>query len=400
MRIAFVYDALYPYIRGGVEKRVWQLARRLAARGHEVQLFGMKYWEGPRTIRREGVTLHGVCRPKALYTRSGRRSITQALAFAAALPFHLGRGRFDLIDCQASAPLACFSSWMVARSKDVPLVLTWQEVWGDYWLEYLGAAGRLGRLFERWCATLTHHHVAGSEDTAARLEAVLGTSPEWLIPSGIDAAAMNRVPPSRQGCDIIFFGRLVREKNVALLLEALAVLRRRGLFPRVLIFGDGPERRRLEQRINRLGLDRVRLSAWVDGDEDVVSLMKSAKVLAFPSRREGFGLVVLEAMGSGLPVVTVDHPNNAARHLVGEAGYVTDPEPEAFAGALRALLSDEGRRRTMSAAAIRQARGRDWEAIVTGVEGLYEAVVEGRPAGQVVVPGPFLAEAASLMGEG
>ena len=46
MKIAFVYDVIYPYVKGGVEKRVWELAVRLSRSGHEVHLFGMKFWEG------------------------------------------------------------------------------------------------------------------------------------------------------------------------------------------------------------------------------------------------------------------------------------------------------------------------------------------------------------------
>jgi len=46
MKIAFVYDVIYPYVKGGVEKRVWELAVRLSCRGHEVHIFGMKFWQG------------------------------------------------------------------------------------------------------------------------------------------------------------------------------------------------------------------------------------------------------------------------------------------------------------------------------------------------------------------
>ena len=46
MKIAFVYDVIYPYVKGGVEKRVWELATRLSRRGHDVHLFGMKFWDG------------------------------------------------------------------------------------------------------------------------------------------------------------------------------------------------------------------------------------------------------------------------------------------------------------------------------------------------------------------
>jgi hypothetical protein len=59
MKIAVVYDVIYPYVKGGVEKRVWDLAVRLACRGHEVHLYGMKFWDGEDIINHEGVFLHG-----------------------------------------------------------------------------------------------------------------------------------------------------------------------------------------------------------------------------------------------------------------------------------------------------------------------------------------------------
>ena len=76
MKIAFVYDVVYPYVKGGVEKRIWEMSRRLAARGHEVHIYGMKYWDGPDNIQVEGVMLHGVCAPMKLYKASGTVSYT------------------------------------------------------------------------------------------------------------------------------------------------------------------------------------------------------------------------------------------------------------------------------------------------------------------------------------
>ncbi len=74
MRIAYVFDAVYPFVKGGVERRIWEVSRRLADKGHDVHIYGMKYWTGEDTISREGVSLHGVCRPRELYS-GGRRSI-------------------------------------------------------------------------------------------------------------------------------------------------------------------------------------------------------------------------------------------------------------------------------------------------------------------------------------
>ncbi len=99
MKIAFVYDAIYPYVKGGVERRVWELAVRLSLRGHSVHLFGMKFWEGEDVLFRDGVYLHGVCPAQKLYS-GGRRSIMQPLWFSVYLISPLLREKFDIIDCQ------------------------------------------------------------------------------------------------------------------------------------------------------------------------------------------------------------------------------------------------------------------------------------------------------------
>src|SRR5690348_18451910 len=97
-KIAFVYDAIYPYVKGGGERRYYELAKRLAAKGYDVHLYGMKFWEGPNVMREGGLTLHGLCHARPLYTKSGRRSITQAVWFGLASLKLLG-ARFDVIDC-------------------------------------------------------------------------------------------------------------------------------------------------------------------------------------------------------------------------------------------------------------------------------------------------------------
>jgi hypothetical protein len=81
MKIAFVYDVIYPYIKGGVERRVWELAVRLSQKGHEVHIFGMKYWEGDDLRIQKGVILHGICPAQPLYA-GGRRTIREAIFFS------------------------------------------------------------------------------------------------------------------------------------------------------------------------------------------------------------------------------------------------------------------------------------------------------------------------------
>ncbi len=86
MKIAFIYDAVYPWIKGGAEKRIYEIGKRLADK-HEVHWYGIGLWlkeNGSKTINHDGIILHGVCEPMPLYV-NGRRSIKEAIYFAGKL---------------------------------------------------------------------------------------------------------------------------------------------------------------------------------------------------------------------------------------------------------------------------------------------------------------------------
>ena len=173
MKIAFIYDAVYPYVKGGVEKRVGELAIRLAARGHEVHIFGMKYWDGDDVLTRDGVLLHGVCPAKKLYA-GGRRTVPQALWFAIHLVRPLAKERFDIIDCQQFPYLHCIPVRFICRARRIPMAITWHEVWGDYWPEYLGSKGLFGKAIERYIASFRSPVIAVSPTTAGRFRELSG----------------------------------------------------------------------------------------------------------------------------------------------------------------------------------------------------------------------------------
>jgi len=197
MKIAFVYDVIYPFVKGGVEKRVWELATRLTDRGHDVHLFGMKFWDGEDILIREGVCLHGVCPAQKLYF-GGRRTLWQPLYFSIHLILPLLKERFDIIDCQQFPYFSCFSAKFFSRLKKIPLVITWHEIWGDYWYDYLGWKGCAGKTTERLVARLTSENVAVSKTTAKNLNN-LGLRYEiTIIPNGIDLARIRSISPSSE----------------------------------------------------------------------------------------------------------------------------------------------------------------------------------------------------------
>ncbi len=372
MKIALVYDAIYPYVKGGVEKRVWELATRLTHRGHEVHLFGMKFWEGENNLIREGVFLHGVCPAQKLYV-GGRRSLWQAIYFSIYLISPLLKEKFDIIDCQQFPLFSCFSSRLVSRVRKTPLVITWYEVWGDYWFDYLGYRGLIGKEIERNIASFKCPTISVSVMTANRFRTGFKKSVTTVIPVGIDISRIRSIPPSTEESDIIFVGRLIKEKNGALLVRAFHSLSTPHKNMRLVLIGDGPEREVITALIHDFSLnDRVSLRGFADDHDDLIARLKSSKVFVIPSTREGFGISALEALACGIPVVTVDHPANAIRDLItGGNGFLCSLSAEDLARTICLALRHH---KEMRNACIKSAESFDWENITSEIETFYNSV--------------------------
>ena len=369
LKIAYVYDAVYPWVKGGVEKRIHEVSVRLADRGHEVHVYGMRSWDGPALIERDGVMLHGVCPGEPLYS-DGRRRIPQALRFGSSVLRPLLSSGVDVIDCQNFPYFSCFSAKAASVLRAIPLVITWHEVWGDYWYDYLGRRGAFGKAVERLAAGLTDHNIAVSPSTARAL-AGLGVP---VVPNGIDLSRIAAIAPAAESSDVIFTGRLIREKNVDLLLRALVSVREEVGGLRALIVGDGPERPALEALARDLGLDdAVTFAGFLPRYDDVIAAMKASRVFVLPSTREGFGIAALEAMACGIPVVTVDHPGNATKDLVvpGVNGYCSGLS----AGEMgEGILAGLDRAAELQDGCLRTAGGYRWEEIAVRLEKIYNDI--------------------------
>ncbi|AYK14296.1 MAG: glycosyltransferase family 4 protein [Methanosarcina flavescens] len=387
MKIAFVYDAVYPWVKGGAEMRIHELGKRLLDRGHEVHIFGIKWWEGEDTFEYEGIILHGVCKARNLYV-NGRRSISEAIIFAAKLFPELRKENFDLIDVSVFPYFSCFTAKAVSVLKKTRLVLTWHEVWDDYWYEYLGKAGFFGWIVEKMTSKLSENNIAVSGWTKDRLEA-LGVPRERItvISNGIDLKRVSEIEPEggkvhsdfeNKKYDVIFAGRLIKEKNVDLLIKAVALLK--ADFPeiRCCIVGDGPEKAALVELAKRTGIYRNVEFAGFQEYGALIGKIRASKVLVLPSSREGFGMVVIEAFACGVPVVTVRAKYNAAQGLVenGVDGFAVEPTEGEIAKALHKIIGKNQDYRKISEAALRKAENYDWEKIIKEICLVYEGYMK------------------------
>ena len=343
MKIALVYDAVYPYVKGGAERRYFEIGRRLAAR-HDVHILSFGWWKNqPREERAPGVTYTSVGRPLPLYRNDGKRSAAEALRFGLAVAKPIVDGRFDVIDCASFPYFSVLTGSLAARLTRTPMLVTWLEIWGRYWLDYWGWKGLAGRAVEVAAVAATQRAIAISEFTRTRLLSTrLAPPPERVsvIYNGVHVAAIDAAPRDVVKADIVYVGRLLAHKRVDLLLRAAKIMRPRSPGLRLVIVGDGPERASLMALARTLGLaDAVTFLGFIP-EARVHSIFKTSRILVLPSEREGLGATVLEANAAGTPAVVVRSAESAAAQLVmeGITGYTCTSDPVDLAQAIERCL--------------------------------------------------------------
>jgi len=333
----------------------------------------MKFWEGGDLLIHEGISLHGVCKAQKLYT-GRRRSLWQPVWFSICLIVPLLREKFDVIDCQQFPYLSGISTGFVSKVKKIPLIITWAEVWGNYWYEYLGKMGFFGKLAERFIAGFRCPTIAMSHSVSRSFEMTYHRPINSVIPVGIDIDKINAESPSSEKSDIIFVGRLIKEKNAELLVNAVA--RVVPAYPdlRVLVIGGGPEEEKIRIAIKQKNLEEiVRVHNFYDSHDDLISRLKSSKIFVLPSTREGFGITALEALACGLPVVTIDHPANAIRDFIDEStGFLCTLSAEDLAETICRALR---RHKEMRDSCILFAASFGWKQITEDTETFYQSVI-------------------------
>ncbi|MCW3132479.1 MAG: glycosyltransferase family 4 protein [Candidatus Methanospirare jalkutatii] len=380
MKIAYIYDAVYPWVKGGAEKRIYEIGKRLADKGHEVHWYGIGWWfEGNngRTIDHDGIILHGVCEPMQLYV-DGRRSIKEAIYFAGKLLPKLVKERFDVIDCQEFPYFPCFTAKVHSLLRRTPIIITWYEIWGDYWFEYLGKKGIYGYLIEKITLKLPDLIIANSEKIKDDLTSVgVDANKIKVSPNGIDYQWISEISPKNEELDILYAGRLIEHKNVDVLIKAINIVKKEIPDIKCGVIGDGPERERLERLSKDLGLENnVKFFGFLEKSEDVLAYMKSSKVFVLPSTREGSPVTAVEANACGLPIITVDHPNNGTVSLIEERenGFICELNEESMAEKIVLLLADESLRSQMSKRSVEYAKRYDWRVITRDLEKIYGAL--------------------------
>jgi glycosyltransferase involved in cell wall biosynthesis len=339
LRVCLVYDCLFPWTVGGAERWYRAIAERLAATGHEVTYLTLRQWPPAAPPAISGVRVVAVGPRLDLYL-GGRRRVWPPLRFGVGVWWHLCRHgtSYDVVHTAAFPYFSLLAAAAAGRRGRYRLVVDWWEVWTPtYWRAYLGwLGGLIGWLVQRGCIRVDQRAFCFSQLQARRLRRG-GLRGEPVVLGGVAAEPPMAAAPEPAEPIVLFAGRLIPDKRVTALVPALAEARRTIPDLRALIVGDGPERPALIQAITASGLaDAFDLPGFVD-EETLDLRLRRALCLVLPSRREGYGLVVVEAAARGVPSVVVRGPDNAATELIEEGvnGFVA---PTASASDLAAAI--------------------------------------------------------------
>lgn len=282
-----------------------------------------------------------------------------------------------------------------ADTFNIPLVFTHHTRYREY-SHYAFALpqGLAKQVIERWIGDyMSHcqHVVVPSESIKQILTETYGvTEGITVVPTGIDVSHYQQAEAGdvrqRHGWAdddvvLISLGRLAKEKNWETLITAVSPVIQNHPHVRLVILGEGEERAGLEALAQRLGVaERVNLIGTVPFDA-VPHYLKAADLFCFASITETQGLVTLEALAAGLPVVAVDATGTRDAVRDGVEGLLTPNESEALAAALNKLLDDEALRHKMAEAAVQKAYEFDLQKLAKRLVQVYQEAAAARKAG-------------------
>jgi glycosyltransferase involved in cell wall biosynthesis len=321
VQVCIVYDCLFPYTIGGAERWYRNIAEALAAKGHDVTILTLRQWQRGDEPEIPGVRVVAVGPRLALYTSSGRRRLLPPIVFGVGVLRHLLRRgrRYDVVHAASFPYFSLLAAAAMRRRGGYRIVVDWHEVWTrEYWREYLGRlGGRVGWRVQRACLNVPQHAFCFSRLHERRLRE-LGVRGVLVRLEGQYDGSLEPAEPQPARDVVVYAGRHIPEKQVPSLVPALARAREQIPDLRGEIYGDGPEREKVVAAIQRLGLDEVVSAPGFVNGEVLEHALSTAMCLVLPSRREGYGRVVIEASARGVPVVVVAGPDNAATELVEE----------------------------------------------------------------------------------
>jgi glycogen(starch) synthase len=383
MRICFVSRRFFPAI-SGMSVYALNLLRELVAAGHDVTMIsqyrgdplGIRVYGGGPPPPVPGVKVIGL---EQVGEQDGGDFETDVANMKAAILREHTLASFDILHAQYGYPCG----WAVleaSRETGVPNVVSIQG--GDgHWVGSCCQTHRLAmvRVLDHAGSVLI-----GCRSFADEVTHRLGTDPArfTIVPGAVDVARFTPGERPAGGPPVLLYhGRVDARKGVLDMLDALAPLAAEGVAFELLVSGIGPTFDETAARIEQLGLGgHARMTGYIDY-ADVPEIYRRADIFVSPTYAEGFSNTILEAMASGLAVVSCRSVGVVDCIRDGENGLLTDPgDIPALTAALRRMLTDRTERDRLAQAGLEECRRvYSWSAVGRQIMDVYADVRGTKP---------------------
>ena len=381
MKIGLVTPYIYP-LPGGVNAHVDELYQNLVVRGHDVRIISSTH--GPQKSSEGDIIRLGY--GWSVPTNGSVGTLTVSHRYGQLVQEMLDREQFDLLHFHE--PFVPFLSLQLLRFSTSVNVATFHAYSGQSLSYEFGK-----RMLQRFAKKL-HGRIAVSAAARHFIERYFPGDYK-VIPNGVDLRDFRSVAPFARWRDgtpnILYIGRFENRKGAMYLLKAYRQLRREGLDCRLLMIGAGPQEREIRRYIATRRLVGVELLGRVS-DTDKVRALATADVFVSPATgQESFGIVLLEAMAAGAPIVCSDIHGYKGVVRRGEQALLVPPKEVApLAAAIGTVLRDPVLRARMGAAGRERAVQFGWPNITAKVDDYYGFVIR-RLAAQGALPPGFRA---------
>ena len=306
-------------------------------------------------------------------------AVTLELSFAAqcykVLTNLAKRESIDLVASHAATP--CYAAVRVGKLDRIPGVFVIQALIrdkiGTSANPYSWPTTKMYSHANRYAASSMRYSIAISK-YIRELAIAEGATPEntFVLHNPVDTQAFHPGGVRNKDIDVLFIGRLVAEKGLPILIKAARQLSKE---TRILVVGDGPLRKRLERDAQQVQAT-IQFRGWFE-NKLLPQYIRRAKLQVVPSLSEAQGLVVLEAMACGVPVIGTETGGIPDMIEHGENGWLVPPgDALALAKTMKAVLANDGGREAAGRAAYKKAQSFSTKEFSHKVVELYESMIE------------------------
>ncbi len=382
MRILYVSDVYFPRVNG-VSTSIQTFRRELRRLGHDTTLVAPAY---PQPYAGQAHVFRIASR-RVPFDPEDRAMSWRALH---RLDRALATERFDLVHVQTPF-LAHYAGVRLARRRGLPVVATYHTLFEEYLFHYVPLVPRrlmraAARRISRGQCDALDAVVVPSGAVRDTLERYGVRAPIEIVPTGIPLAEFAGGDGARFRAAhgiaastplLVYVGRVAFEKNIGFLLRALAQVRRQVAGTLLVVCGEGPALVSQRRTAHELGLaDAVRFVGYLDRAGGLLDCYRAADAFVFASRTETQGLVLLEAMALGVPVVSTAVMGTRDIIAPGRGALVAPDDERGFADQVVVLLRDPELRARLAADGPEHARAWSAPALAERLAAFYRRVLD------------------------